>query len=192
MKRSNSVLTLFINFTTENFCVSMKDSRVTLMAMLTGLGDADHALDVTDGDGHGTCSFKDFLIFADFKNILNILTCSHELPPKLGVHLGHLLLVHLVKFGLDSSRSWGIFCSPVWFCSRRAELRSSSCCCGRHQWRGDAISCGLQQPICQNKTFKNLPSHAFILFSLNTWQDVHLGQDQKCPQRCTGCRTSTG
>ena len=70
MKRSNSVLTLFINFTTENFCVSMKDSRLTLMAILTGLGDADHALDVTDGDGHGTCSFKDFIIFADFKNIL--------------------------------------------------------------------------------------------------------------------------
>ena len=46
-----------------------------------GLGYTDHGLDVTDSDGDGSG--------------------DHGLPPQVGVHLGHLVLVHLVELGVD-------------------------------------------------------------------------------------------
>ena len=45
------------------------------------LGDPDHGLNVTHGDGDGPG--------------------DHGLPPQVGVHLGNFVLVHLVELGVD-------------------------------------------------------------------------------------------
>lgn len=46
-----------------------------------GLGHADHGLDVADSDGDGAC--------------------CHTLPSQFRVHLGHFVLVHLVKLRMN-------------------------------------------------------------------------------------------
>ena len=55
--------------------------KLPQMHLCMRLCNPDHALDVSDSDGDGPG--------------------SHALPPQFGVHLGHLLLVHLVQLRVD-------------------------------------------------------------------------------------------